>query len=88
MDQVGKGETTTVTKIAIELPKDLADQAKAAGLLEQKAVEQLLRDALRRRAAAELLAATESVRQGQPPLSAAQVQSFVQEAIDAVRRSP
>lgn len=76
-----------MTKISIELPTDLADQATAAGLLEQEAVEQLLRDALRRHAAAELLTATEPVRQGQPPMSAAQVQSFVQEAIDSVRRS-
>ena len=76
-----------MTKISIELPTELADQATAAGLLEQEAVEQLLRGALRRHAAAELLAATEPVRQGQPPMSTAQVQSFVHEAIDTVRRS-
>ncbi len=75
-----------MTTIAIELPEDLFQQARAAGLLEQPTLAALLRDELAcRKALTSLLDMTEPVRQGWPPMSEEEVQAFVQEAIDAVR---
>ena len=51
----------TTLELKLSLPDRLAKEAQAAGLLTPKALSQLLRDAMRRRAAQSLLAA-QSVR--------------------------
>ena len=44
-----------MTTITIELPEELAEEARSQGLLAARAVEAMIRDALRRRAGRELL---------------------------------
>ncbi len=39
-----------MTTITIELPEELAEEARSHGLLAARAVEAMIRDALRRRA--------------------------------------
>lgn len=43
-----------MTTLEITLPDQLADEARRAGLLTQEAIEQLVREAIRRQALAEL----------------------------------
>lgn len=43
-----------MTTVQIELPDELAAEAKRAGLLTQDAIERLMREAIRRQALAEL----------------------------------
>ena len=43
-----------MTTLEINLPDDLAEEAKAAGLLAPEAIEQMVREAIRRRAMEEL----------------------------------
>lgn len=75
-----------MTKIVLALPDDLAERAREAGLLEERQIQDLLREALRRRAARKLSAMTEtSVDEAGRPATEEEAQSLVQEAIDAVR---
>lgn len=43
-----------MTTVQIELPDQLAEEARRAGLLTQEAIERLMRDAIRRQALVEL----------------------------------
>ncbi len=71
-----------MTTITIELPEDLAEEARRHGLLAASAVEAMIRETLRRRAARELLeAAGELAAAELPPLTLAEIQ----EEVDAVR---
>lgn len=64
-----------MTRLTFFIADELAQQAKAAGLLEEKSVEALLRRALRERAASkrlgEVLAKLDAT--GEPPLSDTEV---------------
>ena len=72
----------TTTTITIELPEELAEEARRHGLLAASAVEAMIRETLRRRAARELLeAAGELAAAELPPLTLAEIQ----EEVDAVR---
>lgn len=73
-----------MTHVTVSLPDDLAQQARAAGLLNEAAVARLLRRALREHSAAEHLGEIfqKLDAQGEPPLSDAEVT----EEIAAARR--
>ena len=71
-----------MTTITIELPDELADEARNHGLLTAGAVEDMIRETLRRRAARELLEAAGKLAAADlPPLTLAEIQ----EEVDAVR---
>ena len=71
-----------MTTITIELPEGLAEEASSQGLLAGRVVEAMIRDALRRRAAQELLEAADQLAAAElPPLTLAEIQ----EEVDAVR---
>ena len=71
-----------VTTLTIELPDALAKEAKERGLLVSAAIEAMIRDALRRRAAQELLEAADKLAAADPPpLTLAEIQ----EEVNAVR---
>ena len=75
-----------MTTITIELPDELAEEAKSQGLLAARAVEAMIRDALRRRAGRELLdAANELAAAKLPPMTMAEIQREV-DAVRAERR--
>lgn len=80
----GRGEL--MTTITIELPDELAEEAKDQGLLAGRAVEAMIRDALRRRAGRELLAAANELAAARfPPMTMAEIQREV-DAVRAERR--
>jgi Arc/MetJ family transcription regulator len=68
-----------MTTVQIQLPDDLAQQARAAGLLHEGSVAKLLRRALRERSASErsgeLFSRLDA--QGEPPLSDEEVAAEV-----------
>lgn len=75
-----------MTTIIIELPEELAEEARSQGLLGAGAVEAMIRDALRRRAGRELLeVANELAAAGFPPMTMAEIQREV-DAVRAERR--
>lgn len=75
-----------MTKLTIELPDELAEEARSQGLLAAGAVEAMIRETLRRRAAKELLEAADKLAAAEfPPLTLAEIQEEVN-AVRAERR--
>ena len=74
-----------MTELKVTLPDRLAREAREAGLLSPRAIKRLLREAMRRRAAArEFLSVADRVAAaGVPPMSEEEIQAEV----DAVRRA-
>lgn len=74
----------TTLELKLNLPDRLAREAQAAGLLTPEALSDLLKDAMRRRAAQALLAGAERAsKAGSKPLSMDEIQAEV----NAVRRT-
>lgn len=74
----------TTLELKLNLPDRLAREAQAAGLLTPEALSDLLKDAMRRRAAQTLLAgAARASKVGSKPLSMDEIQYEV----NAVRRT-
>ncbi|CAG1772382.1 hypothetical protein BAC2_02390 [uncultured bacterium] len=74
----------TTLEVKLDLPDRLAREAQAAGLLTPKALREMLKDAMQRRAAQTLLAgAARGSQAGAKPLSMKQIQAEV----DTVRRA-
>ena len=71
-----------MTTITIELPDELAEEARNHGLLASSAVEVLIREALRRRAARELLEAADKLATAKLPRM---TMAEIQEEVNAVR---
>lgn len=75
-----------MTTITIELPDELAEDARSQGLLAAAAIEAMIRETLRRRAAKELLEAADKLAAAEfPPLTLAEIQEEVN-AVRAARR--
>ena len=71
-----------MTTLTIELPDELAEEARARGLLAPAAIEAMIRDALRRRAAGDLFAAADKLAAAEfPPMTLEEIQ----EEVNAVR---
>lgn len=77
-----------MTELKVTLPGRLAREAREAGLLSPKAIQRLLREAMRRRAAArEFLSVADRVSAaGVPPMSEEEIQAEVN-AARKVRRA-
>ena len=76
----------TTLEIKFSLPDSVAKDAQAAGLLTPKAIEQLIADALRRRAFDEFLSVAERVEAaGIPPMTMEEINAEVK-AYRAERR--
>ncbi len=75
-----------MTTITIELPEELAEEARSQGLLGAGALETLIRDALRRQAGRELLDAACGLAAAEvAPMTMAEIQKEV-DAVRAERR--
>ena len=73
-------------EVTIELPDELAEEARSQGLFAAGAVEAMIRETLRRRAAKELLEAADKLAAAEfPPLTLAEIQEEVN-AVRAERR--
>jgi len=77
-----------MTELKLTLPDRLAREAREAGLLSPKAIQRLLREAMRRRAGAcEFLSVADRVAAaGVPPMSEEEIQAEVDAARKARRR--
>lgn len=76
----------TTLEVKLDLPDGLAREAQAAGLLTPKALSQLLKDAMQRRAAQSLLAgAARATATGSKPLSMKAIQTEVNSVRQARR---
>jgi hypothetical protein len=73
-----------MTEVKVNLPDSLARDAREAGLLTPKAIGELLRDAIRRRAARRFLSNAQRIAEAKiPPMS----EEDIQAEIDAVRKT-
>ena len=71
-----------MTTLTIELPDDLADEARTRGLLAPSAIEAMIRDALRRGAVGDLFEVADKLTAAEfPPMTLAEIQ----EEVNAVR---
>lgn len=78
----------TTLEVKLDLPDRLAREAQAAGLLTPKALSQLLKDAMRRRAGQTLLAgAARASASGSKPLSMKDIQAEVNSVRQARRKA-
>ena len=78
----------TTLELKLNLPDRLAREAQAAGLLTPEALSDLLKDAMRRRAAQVLLAgAAHATTAGSKPLPMAEIQAEVKAVRQARKRS-
>lgn len=71
-----------MTTLEISLPDSLAEEAKAAGLLAPEAIEQMVREAIRRRAMEELKQAMDRMAAVEGPVM---TPKEIQEEIRAAR---
>ena len=68
----------TTLEVKLDLPDRLAREALAAGLLTPKALREMVKDAMQRRAAQALLAgAQRASQQGSKPMSMKEIQAEV-----------
>ena len=66
----------TELELKLSLPDQLADQAKAAGLLTSEAIERLVREAIRKAAAQRLLDIGKDLREsGGPQITEAELET-------------
>jgi hypothetical protein len=76
-----------VTEVIMTLPDNLAQEARAAGLLTPQALEAMLRETLRKQRVDELFAAMGKMAAVDlPPLTEAEIQAEI-EAVRAQRRA-
>jgi hypothetical protein len=76
-----------MTRITVSLPDDVAERARNAGLLSDRAIRQLLEDAMRREAGRKLLAVADQLRAADiPPMSDEEIVAEVK-AVRAERRA-
>ncbi len=76
-----------MTELTVTLPDELASQIRAAGLLDDAALERVFREALRKQAVGELFAALDEIETAKlPPMTEAEVQAEI-DATRAERRA-
>jgi len=71
-----------MTQVTIDLPDQLAEQARKEGLLSPAAVQRLIEEAIRRRAGQRFLRTLDQLAAVAPPLTPEEIQA----EIDAARR--
>lgn len=76
-----------MTHLTVDLPDELAQRARQAGLLSSEAIQRLLEDAMRREAGRKLLEIAQRVQAaGIPPMSDEEIVAEVK-AVRAERRA-
>ena len=75
-----------MTTVTVRLPDDLAQQAKAAGLLRDEAIETLLREAVRKQRTDQFFAAIDRLQALEPRLTEEEIRAEI-EAARAERRA-
>lgn len=76
-----------MTELTVKLPDELARKVRAAGLLDEAALEKVFREALRKQAVGELLGALDEIAAMKlPPMSEEEIQAEI-DAARAERRA-
>jgi len=76
-----------MTEVTVKLPDELASEIKAAGLLNDAALERVFREALRKKALGELFRALDEIEAAKlPPMSEQEIQAEI-DAARAERRA-
>lgn len=76
-----------MTELTVKLPDELAKQIRAAGLLDEAALEKVFREALRRQAVGELFSALDEIEAAKlPPMTEEEIQAEI-DAARAERRA-
>ena len=76
-----------MTELTVTLPDELAQKAKAAGILNAEGIERALRDALKREAGRKLLGIRKAILTADsPPMSEEEIQAEI-DAVRAERRA-
>jgi hypothetical protein len=76
-----------MTELTVKLPDDLASEIKAAGLLDEAALEKVFREALRKKAVGELFSALDEIEAAKlPPMTEEEIQAEI-DAARAERRA-
>ena len=76
-----------MTELTVKLPDELAKQIRAAGLLDEAALEKVSREALRKQAVGELFGALDEIESMKlPPMSEEEIQTEI-DAARAERRA-
>lgn len=76
-----------MTEVTVKLPDELANEARAAGLLDAPALEKVFREALRRKAVGELFRALDEIEAARlPPMTEEEIQAEI-DAARAERRA-
>lgn len=76
-----------MTELTVKLPDELARKIRAAGLLDEAAVEKVFREALRKQAVGELFGALDEIESMKlPPMSEEEIQTEI-DAARAERRA-
>ena len=76
-----------MTELTVNLPDELARQIRAAGLLDEAALEKVFREALRTQAVGELFAALDEIEAAKlPPMTETEIQAEI-DAARAERRA-
>ncbi len=65
----------TELELKLSLPDELADQARAAGLLTSEAIERLMREAIRKAAAQRLVEIGGQLRASEPGITEAELEA-------------
>ncbi|MGQ0545351.1 MAG: hypothetical protein ACT4P3_08480 [Betaproteobacteria bacterium] len=74
-----------MTEVTVKLPDELANEIKAAGLLDTPELEKVFREALRKKAVGELFSALDEIEAAKlPPMTEEEIQA----EIDAARAEP
>ncbi len=76
-----------MTELTVKLPDELAKQIQAAGLLDEAALENVFREALRKQAVGELFVALDEIQALRlPPMTEEEIQAEI-DAARAERRA-
>jgi Xaa-Pro aminopeptidase len=76
-----------MTELTVKLPDELAKQIRAAGLLDEAALEKVFREALRKQAVGELFSALDEIEAAKlPPMTEEEIQAEI-DAARAERRA-
>jgi Xaa-Pro aminopeptidase len=79
----------TTLEVTLNLPDQIAQEAQRAGLLNGRAIERLIEEAVRREAGKQLLEAMQRLRDANvPPLTEADIDEEVKAARAARKGSP
>lgn len=84
---VSRTRLMTTLELTLQLPDELAQRAQSAGLLTSAAIERVVRDAIRKGAARQLIEIGKELRTTLPPISTDELEAELQAVRAELRES-